>query len=37
MSYSMYLDDINHSKSDFDVIVRSYEEAVEWIYLAATV
>jgi len=31
MSYSMYLDDINHPKSDFDVVVRSYEEAVEWI------
>lgn len=31
MSYSMYLDDARIPENDFDVIVRSYEEAVEWV------
>ena len=31
MSYSMYLDDIREPKNNFDVIVRSYENAVDYI------
>ena len=29
--YKMYLDDIRDPKNNFDVIVRSYDEAVEYI------
>jgi len=29
--YRMYLDDVRNPKNDYDVVVRSFEEAIEYI------